>query len=338
MLKVIEQMLDESKSQDILKEDYDTPSVDLSFSPPGNLNIPWNGVTLNSEITDYALRQMFIKLGKVVFPHDNSGLPPKYFLRIKHSDPELFSQLMNWHMADSKDEWMIRTYDSKVRAVLSSGYAKVHNTDMLDAMRLLVIDQNPQNGEVYDSSVTPDELHLRTLWADTGVPDGAGGYYKVGAYLGNGEIGNSYVRVHAMVQRTTCKNSLMTLENALTLRHFGDVHSIMMDIKKSFINIFPTATKLVNQMVRAEGRLLPNFIDVLDNLAKKHNWSPTQKSEVGFGMEGKNTVAGLVNGITYAAHTLELDEKERVVWENFGGKLLVTPDSVFARMQPVEVE
>ncbi len=67
---------------------------------------------------------------------------------------------------------------------------------------------------------------------------------------------------------------------------------------------------------------LPNVSAEIDKLAQQHGWSTEVVAAVGAGTEGSATLAGLVNGITFAAHTKFEDPQQRMDMETLAGELL----------------
>lgn len=75
------------------------------------------------------------------------------------------------------------------------------------------------------------------------------------------------------------------------------------------------------------GILQPTLRQVLDG------WKQDFLEVVDQGTEGQRTVAGLVNGITYAAHVhTDTSNPEALELETLGGRYLLANPSVFARL------
>ncbi len=83
-------------------------------------------------------------------------------------------------------------------------------------------------------------------------------------------------------------------------------------------------------MVEAEKELVPNFQAVLRGLSLQYNWTEEMSSAVTLGTEGQATRAGVVNGVTYAAHKI-LTGTAQADMEILGGAILVANNSLFAR-------
>jgi len=85
-------------------------------------------------------------------------------------------------------------------------------------------------------------------------------------------------------------------------------------------------TALEKAGVMAKG-LVKKEID--DLLARSINYGYALKA-VAFGMEGRQTRAGLVGGITYAAHAVFDDPNEQADMEVLGGRVLMADGGLFA--------
>ena len=90
------------------------------------------------------------------------------------------------------------------------------------------------------------------------------------------------------------------------------------------------AGELLDRMIAAEDEQVPDFESVLAGLAIKHGWPIDVRDAVFSGTENSHTRAGIVNGVTYAAHAAVSEPNDQADMEMLGGRLLVAPDSLFA--------
>ena len=86
-----------------------------------------------------------------------------------------------------------------------------------------------------------------------------------------------------------------------------------------------------NSSTAAEEEQIPDFEAVLSGLARQHGWAQPVHSAVLIGTEGNTTRAGIVNGITYAAHRAVEHPNDQVDMEILGGAILTAPDSLFTQ-------
>ncbi len=90
---------------------------------------------------------------------------------------------------------------------------------------------------------------------------------------------------------------------------------------------------LINKMIAAESVQIPDFRQVLDGLMIEHGWKKDFLEVVDEGTEGQRTLAGLVNGITYAAHVhRDTANPQSLELETLGGHYLLAQPSVFQRL------
>jgi hypothetical protein len=86
-------------------------------------------------------------------------------------------------------------------------------------------------------------------------------------------------------------------------------------------------------MIAAESVQIPDFRQVLDGLMIEHGWKKDFLEVVDVGTEGQRTQAGLVNGITYAAHAHpDTSNPQSLELEALGGRYLLALPTVFQRL------
>jgi hypothetical protein len=332
-----------SEAQDADKLDFTgKASVDFTFDEQARMITPralFQAEAQHCDLTEWALRQTLARLGLAVFGSGTGkGLPADYFLAIP---PDLRAFLLNRHMTDlrgknGKGEWFVRTYKNRVRAVLSNTYAALQNTELLQLFHDVIAQQRTTDLKLSQSTVSPDTLHVRTVWryVDT---DGRGGGsaapapWGLGVYIGNGEIGNSKTRVLPLIKRTSCDNSIIIEhDKGVEFTHRGSHAAKMVLLKSAVAEVFPVAAEMLDRMIEAEAETVPDFADVLEGLSRKYGWSDQLKTTVTLGTEGAQTRAGLVNGVTYAAQHSNLDADQQADLEMLGGRILCAKGSLFA--------
>jgi hypothetical protein len=72
---------------------------------------------------------------------------------------------------------------------------------------------------------------------------------------------------------------------------------------------------------------IPDVADVINGLAERYGLSTPVRDDVLFGMEGKSTLAGIVNGLSFAAQKLENIEA-RIDMETLAGAILIEPKNM----------
>jgi len=326
-MNTISQYVNQSAEYDAHKADYSEFARNLHFDEASALIIPPQmfGQVPPLKPTSWAWGQVFSKLGPAVYGKGcNKTLPSDYLLAIP---PDLRAENLNRHLVNANGAaWMVRSYDDQARAVLSDGYAAIANTELLDILDGVITQNQTADFRLSRPSVTPDDLNIRTIWKDTN-----GGNYGIGVYIGNGEIGNRRLRIYPLIQRHSCENSIIIEHNrGLEFVHRGSKITKMILVKSVIAELFGVAAEVLEKMIEAESQQIPDFGDVLEGLSIKYGWDDSTKTSVTLGTEGQQTRAGIVNGVTYAAHAIEsLTPNESADMEILGGRLLLAPESLF---------
>ena len=333
----IDQLIETSKAYDTQKADYAANPTALHWEDNGAVTIKaatlFGNTATSLTPTDWAWRQAYAKLGKTVYGKgQNKTLPADYLDAIR---PDLRAHLLNDHCKNwTGGDWMIRAYQDNARAVLTDRYAAIGNTELLELIGKISSQTSAHSYLTSSSTVTPDSLNFREIWKDIQRPNtgnGNGGW-GIGVAISNGEIGNRKLRGYPLIQRHSCQNSII-IDNEVTgfeFTHIGSASTKMTIIKSSMIEILPFAARMIETMIEADAQAIPDFADVLDGLAEQYGWDDQTKINVAVGTEGRDTRAGIVNGITHAAKFAP-DADARFDMELLGGQILCSPDSLFAR-------
>lgn len=281
----------------------------------------------------HAFRQVCSKLGAAVWAAKaQRSLPVEFLLAM----PENITAMnLNWATETyaalfPKRKWLWREYHTEpqegvitpnIRAVMDGMYPAITNTELLRSA-----DQMIAGGDykLVRPHLTPDELNVRVALRDVGEN------YAVGVYIGNSEIGTSKIRILPFIQRHSCKNSIVSVDGGVELVHRGDIHALRVQLTAAMAQALHATGDMLEKMIAAEKELVPNFQDVLRGLSLQHNWSEALSTAVILGTEGQATRAGVVNGITYAAHKV-LEGTEQADMEILGGSILAAPNSLFER-------
>ena len=315
---MLDKLIEQSKEYDSRKSDYRVEASELHFEPDGSLhlNAPFGVVPLTP--TTNAYNQVFDRLGEVIY---GSPLPRNHMLRIPK---ELMSYDLNYLMPkmDQRNRvpWLIRGYESTARAALTTSYAQVDNTRVMQ-----VVDDAVKHGtfkiqEIHRPDVNPDSIHLRVTATNLNTGDGP---YGLGAYIRNDEIGGGRVEVKPYIKRGKCDNTIIFPEDAnYTSRvHRGSVQAILSQMYFSLQDAFKLSATWLQRLLDADRKQLPDFEKVIESIASKHGWGTEIKEAIAFGAEGRDTVAGLVHGISYVAHA-KLEGDARIEAEELAGQFL----------------
>lgn len=299
----LDQMVAKSEKFDESKIDYVEDVNKIEFNPmTGAIQIPTPfGPKAEAEMTDWSLGQICQKLG---------GIPKKYMDKC----PSVLRAInLGWWAKQSREKWLVRTHENKARAVLSAGYVVISNTSILHKVSNLLMGKDI---DLIDPYISPDVLHVKIAMADNE-------HYRVGVYVGNGEIGNRQVCIRPFFQRTSCTNSITFRRGGFEHRHIHSTDSYLYGaIQENVGQSLRLADEYLDRFVKAEMDKIPQIGDVIDRLCKSKGYSKVTRDNVLIGTEGMNSRMGLVNAFSYAAHAGGLGIKEQTDMEEFAGELL----------------
>ncbi len=288
-------------------------------------------------LTDHAVTQLHDKLGPAHYGKgSNKSLPTEYLAKLP---PSMRADILNWTLERSASTWKVRLYEDTCRAVLDGDYPRVWNSEVLRQLERVLRDRSGLDGLQVDRPfLSPDEFFLRLWW------DGAGtGNYRIGATFGNSETGTRTFMGVPMIRRTSCANSIVVTEvSALTGQKAGfqmvhyrgaSAEAMMTQFYAQLPALLNASAALINRMIAAESVAIPDFRQVLDGLMIEHGWKKDFLEVVDVGTEGQRTLAGLVNGITYAAHAhRDTANPQSLELEALGGHYLLANPTVFQRL------
>ena len=291
----------------------DVPSRAIDFTPDGDISFP-SADGLYFSMEEGALNQLCYRF----------NIPASYMRRC----PSFLRSNNLSYWAENYDKPMlVRTQDDKIRAFLSKRYHVVDNHEMADILAQIV---SPFPGVKITGFVGRDRMDLYVELVE-GI---AGGRYSEGFYLRNGEIGNSSIYIAPFFKRTSCNNSIVWADRAWSQAHVSMPPAVL---KNNSTVAIETSVKLADDMIEAISRAQSERVDLLDmvnRLKRAHNLTDDVVGTITIGTEGQQTRMGLVNGITYAAHTIygDVNPAARVTLEGLGARLLMEPKRVYAAL------
>lgn len=306
-------LVEKSEAMDLTKSDYLATATAVSYEgdqcamivpDEGGIFGPGSAVSLG--LKERSLSQLCDKLG-----------PPQAAYMTK-CPPQLRANNLNYWQQQVKHgtKWLIRGNGGWARAVLSEGYSPISNTKILQIVAELM--QHVEH-KLVSPYLDPDTLHLKIT-----VADSKGGNYAIGAYVGNGEVGNKSVRVTPFIQRHSCSNSIIYTDGAFVQRHYRVTEAFVFGaVKEKLGQAFELSVGLIEKMVRAETELLPDLAQVVDSLCGVRKYNDEVKTRILAGSEGLFSRAGLIHGLSYAAHaTPGIDARLRQDLEEQAGAVL----------------
>jgi hypothetical protein len=333
----INHYIEKSQAFDERKEDFNRRTTDLTFDNHCDLVVPAQELLqglFGKEVTttpqtyalnDWSLNQACNKLGPPPMKYMNE-CPPElratnlnHWLEVLNKTRERGSSGSGPYPYNLGRGWLVRTYGEEVRGILSSMYVPFNNTAMLTMIDELL------EGISYSidpkSYVGQNTLHLRTVFSQT--PDGL---YQNGVYFGNGEVGKRQIRVMPWIKTNSCDNSLQFSEDGFFHKHIHTTSAFLRGaIKEKTGQLFAISAERLEQLVAAETVDIPDIGDVIKDVCKAHNLSESVEREMLIGTEGHKSLFGLVQGMSYAAHSLD-DIEARIDLETLAGGMLMNPE------------
>ena len=334
-------LIEKSKKFDADKRDDICIRRDMAFSNSMELYTPCMGGMV---MTDHSLAQIGAKLGPTMYGKGSTRSINMEHLR--HLPKELAALELNYFLWKDQggNRMMVRAYQKTCRAVVDGRYPDVKNTEVLETLQTLLEDPGQEYGVIEEvknrgtrSVVTPDGIFVRMFHTNLNREEHGGALYA-GWHIQNDETGGGAVEIGGAIMNTECDNSLR-LPNLVRITHQYRVNGLngltstewlKNQIAVALINALKTTPPYVEAYFEAQTKALPNLGKLITAIAKENHWGEVFKSNVGIGTNGDETLAGLLNGITYAAQRVK-DPAETARLELFAGSLLVDNSGLFAR-------
>ena len=316
-MAILDELIEKSQDFDSHKDDHEVVAAELNFNPGGDIVMATKYGPMNLQPTEHALSQVFDRLGNATY---GSALPQKHMLSIPR---ELMAYDLNYLMPSmgkkNRVPWLVRCYDSTARACLTTEYTVLQNTQVMETVAEAVRNRVFSAQEIHSPTVTPDQINLKITTVNVNTDDGP---YGIGAYVRNDEIGRGRVEMRPYLKRGKCDNTIIFPGDAdMSHVHRGSLRRIMYEIYSALQHAFQLSQTWLQTLLDAEMEQLPKMDEMIDQMAKKYAWSIDIRQAVAFGSEGRDTVAGLVHGITYAAHT-QLQGDDQIDMECLAGQFL----------------
>lgn len=340
---MLESLISQSSSFDTQKADYGSDHA-MKWIAGHGLVMEKNGVAVPySHLTKHAWQQFAERMGPVSWTGAKGSLPYELVSQWVHEYPEPMAEILNRHVERYQSRnrnLFIRGYQGCVRAVLTDSYVDTPNTQLLETIdRSLeqMIQQGavqPEKVKLVRPSITADSIHVQVVLNHTNTNEGE---YGIGFSVRNDETGRSALYCGGLIQRHACTNSIvMDTTNALRVTHRGDVQYLMNLFTRAIIHAFRISLNSLENLMRTQEIEIPNLDQLVTSLAKKNQWNDAVQKNVLMGTENKQTMFGLINGITYAAHASVSNPDDRFEMEKLAGKILIEPGSLFDKAEWVK--
>lgn len=356
-LAAVDKMIASSEKYDLAKRDYKGDAPNFHFTDAGQLQFEASqqlkGLTVSDGsaplgFTDMAFTQLLERMSRSYFGNSQSAtkiMRREDWETMRRSYPVQFASIMNDVLVKYASKTrnaglLMRTYEDTIRAIFTSLYGIVDNTEMLKAVHSVLAESaNELPGlRVVRSEVTPDDMMLQVVWKNVVSPNaeanrpGDGfslgeGNYGTGFLVRNGETGQNGISITPAIWRGPCTNSIfLKTADAFKMRHVGTSADLIATVKVSTYKMLPMMDKALQMAFEAEVQQLPSIADVINGFAKEYKWNDKVKSAVLLGTEGQHTKMGFINGVSYAAHNATGGSTDLMVdMSTLAGSFLLQP-------------
>lgn len=282
----------------------------------------------NITLTDYAVKQMFSKL----------GMPRSYF---KDLHDKGFYDMVKNHFDFNKDKMdkdiMLRkaTYSSNdfkrkiIRAVLSNSYSPLNNDDLTYILRQTLNDIDYRI-VMYSNDYTTMMMRIIFEGNINKVEAEEGDVLQTGMVVVNSEIGTSGVLIAPMVLRLVCNNGMTawsTIESdRFYRRHVGMTRKkIVAFASDAIIAARQEGLKRAKMLKETVGKELPNNTDkkeMIETILKNSNVNKSIVKQAQDVIEeryqDRDDMYAVVNSITRVARDIEDTEQQLQVEKTVG--------------------
>lgn len=219
----ITELAAEIKRQADLKHDYIMPTGVLEAVPEGEKDVRIAMTTRDNQ-SRFEANDVF---------HDQLAahlrIPREYYHRIKADNRELYMRDVNhWlrHTEFKDEKRLVRTIDTKARALLSNGYRTIDNFGLADAV-LPVLQQHGidlGSGTLFSAQVTDKKFYIKAVNTRLTSEVKVGEVVSAGIQISNSEVGFGSVEISPLIYTLKCSNGMVMQDFSLKRRHIGKRH------------------------------------------------------------------------------------------------------------------
>jgi hypothetical protein len=290
------------------------PSRWATYSPNLTFNyIPEGAVAKYQTMSDHAFSQLCAKL----------GVPVRYMRKcLDDGEVQLVSDNINTWLEKFKKSMFIRTYENRVRGVLSDKFSVLDTPDILD----VVSDTVQRDYGVKGLFMNEERFHARLIQKEMlNIP---GEDLFAGLQIDSSDVGRSILIVKFMIYKQVCTNGLTISKGGGILfeqKHIGISSDEFRKGLKENLNKVPELVSSVIDAIK-ESKSGKFTSDMAFNSIAHMREQLSMTEEVGNKvidlMNDKygRSRWGMINGITELAQQYTLER--RIQLENYAGNLL----------------
>ena len=135
-----------------------------------------------------------------------TGIPQKYYDRMKEEAPELLSRNLNHWLESQPKNRLVRTMDGQVRAFLSEKYRPLDNYDFAQAILPKLADLGAM---VQSVQITEDRFYLKAVSEKIAGEVKQGDVIQAGIVASNSEVAKGSLKLEELDYRLVCLNGMI---------------------------------------------------------------------------------------------------------------------------------
>lgn len=171
---------------------------------------------------------------------DHTGIPAKYYDRMRTDQPELLATNVNRWLQAEPSKRMIRVLDGNARAFLSDRYRPLENEDLAEAVLPVL---NDAQVEILSCEVTERRIYIKAVDGRIrqDIPKGArmgdGSHHifdtiSPALVISNSEVGLGALSVEAGVWTRACTNMAIFSQASMRKYHVGGRHELTENLQE----------------------------------------------------------------------------------------------------------
>lgn len=246
-------------------------------------------------------------------------VPTVYFNRCAAANKELAAMNINNWLTDDSRDFMLRTYNGRIRGCLSSSYSKFDAPELLRA-----VDESLgfDNYNLKGSFINEERLHIRMVEKEM-LPIASEDLFA-GITIDSSDIGRSGLYVKFIIYKQVCTNGLILPKSSGELfrqKHIGitseEFKDNLLEGLTKFNEIKDNSIKLIER-----NKEIPTGDEILDEIKEKTKLTDDVIETVIAMVDSSYDRSrwGIINGITEVAQNYSLER--RLQLEAIAGEML----------------
>jgi hypothetical protein len=277
---------------------------------------------------------------------DKTGIPWKYYERMKKDSPELLAENVNTWFDKEPKKRLVRTLDGRIRAFLSDRFRPIDNFDVGNVALKVIAEAG---AEVVSAKLTETRMYIQAVVMDRkelSAEIKVGDVVKAGITVSNSEVGVGKWRVEPLIYRLSCLNGMIS-SHSLGGIHVGkkidsesdkayevfrtetieaDNKALMMkieDVTRSSIQPEVFEAEVIRIQEAEKEPITGKLPSVVKEVTNQFGFTQNESDNIltHLAESGSLTKWGLINAVTAQAHETE-DYDRSVEFERAGGKIL----------------